>query len=353
DNIDHRKIILDGPGRIAQEIGLDKASAFVPIIIFDEIHKFGKWKGLLKGFYDTYKDSVKIIVTGSAKLDTYKRGGDSLMGRYFYYRLHPLSLAELFRASLRNQEIQKPIALPKSTFEKLLKFGGFPEPFLKNNTRFSTRWKKLRQEQLIREDIRDLSRIQELGQIEILVEILKNQSGQLMNYSNIANKINASVTTITRWLDTLYSLYFSFALRPWSKNVPRSLIKEPKVYLWDWTYVADKGQRFENFVACHLLKAVHFWSDRGFGNYDLWFIRDKEKREVDFLVTKDNRPWFLVEAKVSQTAELSRNLFYFQEKIGAEHAFQVVSDMDFVQKNCFLYKKPMIVPAQTLLSQLV
>ena len=352
DNLDNRAIILKGPANVAEHIGLNKLSSKLPVVVLDELHKYGKWKNFLKGFFDLYKGKVNIIVTGSSRLDVYRKGGDSLMGRYFLYRLHPLTLAELNRVSLPEQEIHKPILNPKD-FEKLSEYGGFPEPFIKHNKRFSNRWKSLRQRQLVREDIRDLSRIQELGQMEFLVEVLKHQSGRLINYSNLAAKVNVSVDTIRRWTKTLQSFFYCFSVQPWSKNIPRSLLKEPKIYLWDWTSVKDEGYRFENLVACHLLKAVNLWTDLGLGNYELWFVRDKEKREVDFLITRDNHPWFLVEAKLSHKDNISKNLFYFHEKLKTKHAFQVVSDMEYVSKDCFFHSEPIIVPAQTFLSQLV
>ena len=353
DNLDHRKIVLEGVKSVAGFAGLDKLTLEEPIIVFDEIHKYGKWKTFLKGFFDTYKEKVKIIVTGSSRLDVYKKGEDSLMGRYFPYRLHQLSIAELKRVELSGKEVNEPFQSKSNDFEKLLKNGGFPEPFIKNDTRFLNRWKTLRQEQLIREDIRDLSRIQELGQIEVLAEILKHQAGQLTNYSSIAKKVNVSNDTIRRWIKTLQSFFYCFNVQPWSKNIPRSLIKEPKIYLWDWINVEEEGSRVENLVASHLLKAVHFWTDCGFGQYALWFIRDKEKREIDFLVSKDKKPWFLVEVKLSSKGGISKNLVYFQDKIKAKHAFQVVFDMDYIPRNCFKYTEPIIVPAQTFLAQLV
>lgn len=353
DNLDHRKIVLEGVESAASFAGLDRLTLEEPIIVFDEIHKYSKWKTFLKGFFDTYKEKVKIIVTGSSRLDIYKKGGDSLMGRYFPYRLHQLSIAELQRVELSGKEINVSLQSKSNDFEKLLKNGGFPEPFIKNNPRFLNRWKTLRQEQLIREDLRDLSRIQELGQIEILAEILKHQSGQLTNYSSIAKKVNASSDTIHRWIKTLQSFFYCFTVQPWSKNIPRSLIKEPKIYLWDWINVEEEGSRVENLVASHLLKAVHFWTDCGFGQYDLWFIRDKERREVDFLVSQDKKPWFLIEVKLSSKGGISKNLAYFQDKIKAKHAFQVVLDMDYIPRDCFKHSEPIIVPAQTFLTQLV
>ena len=353
DNLDHRKIVLEGVESVASFAGLDRLTLEEPIIVFDEIHKYSKWKTFLKGFFDTYKEKVKIIITGSSLLDIYKKGGDSLMGRYFPYRLHQLSIAKLQRVELSGKEINEPFQSKSNDFEKLLKNGGFPEPFIKNDPKFLNRWKTLRQEQLIREDIRDLSRIQELGQIEILAEILKHQSGQLTNYSSIAKKVNVSSDTIRRWIKTLQSFFYCFTVQPWSKNIPRSLIKEPKIYLWDWINVEEEGSRVENLVASHLLKAVHFWTDCGFGQYDLWFIRDKEKREVDFLVSQDKKPWFLIEVKLSSKGGISKNLAYFQDKIKAKHAFQVVFDMDYIPRDCFKHSEPIIVPAQTFLTQLV
>lgn len=353
DNLDHRKIVLEGVARVAAFAGLDKMAPKVPIIVFDEIHKYGKWKTFLKGFFDTYKGKVNIIVTGSSRLDVYKKGGDSLMGRYFPYRLHQLSLGELGRTDAREKEINPPFKSRNRDFENLFRNGGFPEPFIKNDTKFLNRWKTLRQEQLIREDIRDLSRIQELGQIELLAEILKHQAGQLTNYSNLANKINVSSDTIRRWIKTLQSFFYCFSIQPWFKNISRALIKEPKTYLWDWVNVDDPGSRAENFVASHLLKAVNYWTDCGFGQYALWFIRDKEKREVDFLVSRDNQPWFLVEVKLSEREGINKNLFYFQEKIKARHAFQVVFDMEYIPQDCFKHTAPIVIPARTFLSQLV
>ncbi|MFC1806947.1 ATP-binding protein [Candidatus Omnitrophota bacterium] len=353
DNFDHRKLIIEGVSAIASLAGLDRLSKNPPIIVFDEIHKYGKWKTFLKGFYDTYKGRVRIIVTGSSRLNIYKKGGDSLMGRYFPYRLHQLSLAELNRVETSKSDINKPFRPTKSNFDRLLINGGFPEPFLKNDPKFMNRWLKLRHEQLFREDIRDLSRIQELGQIELLAKILRYQAGQLANYSSLACKVNVSSSTIRRWIRTLEAFFYCFTVQPWSKNIPRSLIKEPKIYMWDWSGIDDKGARAENLIASHLLKSIHYWTDCGYGDYGLWFLRDKEKREVDFLVSKDNKPWIIVEAKASSKGTISRNLMYFQKKISVKHAFQVAFDMPYIAKDCFKHSEPIIVPAQTFLSQLV
>lgn len=348
-----RALIRKGVDAVAETAGVNHMTN-KPVVIFDELHKFRKWKTFLKGFFDKYSKQIQIIVTGSARLDIYKRGGDSLMGRYFLYRLHPVSVAELINPVVRETEIS-PISykIADEDFQALFDFGGFPEPFLKRNKKFYTRWKRLRMQQLFTEDIRDLTRIQEIGEIELLAYLLQEQTGQLTNYTNLANKINVSVETIGRWIKVLKSFYYCFTLQPWTKNITRSLLKEPKVYLWDWSLIKDEGAKVENFIASHLYKAVHYWTDQGLGDYDLYYLRDKEKREVDFLVSKDGKPWFIVEAKTSDNEGLSKSLFYYQELTKAPHAFQVVFDMDYVEGDCFASSRPIIVPAKTFLSQLI
>lgn len=353
DNQTDRFLIIEGQEAIAKHMHLEQIRENSSIVVFDEIHKFPLWKDFLKGFFDVYGKLTKIIVTGSARLDILNFGGDSLMGRYFLYRLHPLSIREIIDPSLSNEEIRKPKKILQEELESLLSFGGFPEPFIKKNSRFYNRWKKLRLKQLFQEDLQDITRTQEITQLQILTELLKKQASQLVNFSDLAKKVHVSSETIRRWIETLKALYYCFSLQPWSINISRSLLKEPKIFLWDWSLVEDKGQRLENFVASHLLKAVHFWTDRGLGDYGLYFLRDKDKREVDFLVTKNQNPWFLVEVKSSASGGISKSLFHFQKQTKALHAFQIAFDLPFVNRSCFEYKEPIVVPASTFLSQLV
>lgn len=353
DNPEHRRLILAGPSAVAKEADLAVASAKTPILIFDELHKYPRWKSFLKGFFDTHGALCKIIVTGSARLDLFRKGQDSLMGRYFVYRMHPFSVGECARVGHSLSEIEPQRQIKEADFEALWQFGGFPEPFAKRSERFNRRWQALRTQQLFREDIRDLSHIQEIAQLELLAQLLEEGAGQQLNISKLAQRLQAASTTVKRWLETLCNFYHCFIIQPWSQNITRSLIKEPKVYLWDWSVLKEEGARSENFIACHLLKAVHLWTDLGLGEYGLYYLRDKEKREVDFLVARNRKPWFLVEVKCSEKQGLNRALYHFQRATGVLHALQVAIDMPYVDVDCFQYKMPTIVPARTFLSQLV
>ena len=352
DNVDDRRQLLAGPTSIASAIGLERLRAKLPVAVFDELHKYSKWKGLFKGLFDTYGDRAKWIVTGSSRLDVFRRGGDSLMGRYLLYRVHPWSVAECLHTNIPEKAIRAPKEIKATDWDALCEHGGFPEPFLKSDARFTRRWRLLRHEQLSKEDLRDMTRLQDLGTIEVLMRILEERSGQQLVYSNLAAEIGMSVDTIRRWVDLLGRLHFGFLIRPWFKNVTKSLRKEPKWFLRDWSGVSDAGARAETMVACHLLKAVEGWTDLGLGKFELHYLRDKLKREVDFVVVQDGKPWFLVEVKKSEQ-KLSSALAHFQIETGAEHAFQVVIDLPYEAANCFAHRRPIVVPAKTFLSQLI
>ena len=350
DDQDDRRLLLRGPKAVAEHLGLANLRPTRPLVVFDELHKHRKWKQFLKGFYDGFADRVRIAVTGSSRLDVYRRGGDSLMGRYFLYRVHPLSVGELLHQDVLDVLLRPPSLLAPARFAQLLARGGFPEPFTKD-ARFGVRWRELRRQQLVREDIRDVTRVQELGQIEVLEQLLRERSGCSLTFRELANAVHVTPETCTRWVGIFVHLQHGFLLRPWFKNVTKSLRKEPKWFLTDWSGIADVGQRNETFVACHLLKAVQNWEDAGLGRFELRYLRDKQQREVDFCVVRDGKPWFLVEAKTADTA-LSPALAHFQAQTGARHAFQVVVDMPFVAADPFSRTDPCVVPAATLLSML-
>ena len=247
----------------------------------------------------------------------------------------------------RRIESTKPTSMPSGAT------AATPGPFLKRDARFSRRWQSLRLEQLVREDIRDLTQVQQLDQPEIMVRRMAARSARQLICGNLARQVRVSVDTIRRWVAALCDLQLGFVIRPWFNNVSRSLRKEPERYLRDWASIENIGQRAETFVACHLLKAVDGWNDMGRGAFELGYLRDKEKREVDFLVARDGRPWFLVEVTYGDEP-LSPSLKRYQAQVGASFAFQVTVDADYVDRDCFAEPVgPLIVPARTFHSQMM
>lgn len=352
DNEDDREIILKGPGAVAQHARLDVAQERLLVLTLDEFHKYRRWKLFLKGFFDAYQDRVRVIVTGSSRLDVYRRGGDSLMGRYFLFRMHPLSVGELACRRVTEEPIRPPRSISGADWEALWEHGGYPEPFIRRDARFSRRWRRLRDDQLLKEDVRDLTRIHEIDQLVTLGRVLARRSGAQIVFSALARQIRVSENTIRSWIATLCSLQYGFLVRPWYKNVARALRKEPKWFLRDWAGIEDPGSRAETFCACHLLKAVEGWTDLGLGSFELRYVRDRQQHEVDFLVLRDEKPWFLVEAKLGDD-RLSPSLARFQAQTGCAHALQAVVDLDYAGCDCFSYAAPVVVPARTLFSQLL
>ena len=348
-----RATILRGSDAVAEKLGLHALRKTKPLLVLDEFHKYKHWKRFLKGFYDEYKGRLHILVTGSAKLNIFQKGGDSLMGRYLLYRMHPLSVGELLPHHKDDLLIQQPKKLISEKLNRLIQFGGFPNPYDKKNNRFLLQWHRLRRQQLFYEDIRSLKHIQDIAHIEMLATLLRAQTGQQVNYTSLANALRISVDTVIRWIHVLEEFYYFFRLQPWYKNVKRSLVKEPKIYCWDWSEVKDPGARLENMIASHLHKAVHFWTDSGHGEFGLFYLRDKDQREVDFVVTRDEQPWFLVEVKSSGQNALSNNLIYFKNQLNPQHAFQIALNTPYVDEDCFSIAHAVIAPLATFLSQLL
>jgi uncharacterized protein len=350
---DDRELILRGPTSLIERASSDRLTDPQGFVALDEIHKLTNWKNYLKGYYDATKTQIKTLMTGSAKLDVFKKAGDSLMGRYFLYRMHPFSVGELLQRPYEPKEISPPKKLSDTKWKTLLEYGGFPEPYLKADKRFLNRWSQLRFQQLFEEEIQAFTRITELDKMEVFAKMLQRHSGGQMNYSHYGKLVQVDSKTIRNWTNTLKGFYYCFTIQPWHKNISRALIKEPKVYLWDWSKIEDEGARHETMMALHLLKAVNFWEDTGLGEYGLYFLRDKDQREVDFLITRNSKPWILIEVKSSGSKKLSPSLQYFQNQIQAEHVFQVAFDLPYEDVDCFSAKKPAIVSAKTFLSQLV
>lgn len=278
------------------------------LIVLDEIHKFTRWRNLVKGFYDTNKKKKKFLITGSARLDHYSRGGDSLQGRYYYYRLHPFTLAEIGGDS--------------SSVETLLRFGGFPEPLLRGDERFWRRWQRNRSQRVIYDDIRDLENVREIGLLEILARELPNRVGTPLSVKNLSEALQVSHDTTARWLDIFERIYYCFRASPYGGKKIRAVKKEQKLYLWDWSLVTDPGYRFENMIACHLLKYCHFIEDTEGYDMDLRFLRDTDKREVDFVVLRQNKPLFAVECKSGERS-VNPAIFYFKDRTPIRRFYQV------------------------------
>jgi predicted AAA+ superfamily ATPase len=351
DSVKDRRLILSGQSFIEDIFPLNVLTDSQPLVIFDEIHKHRDWKNYIKGFYDLYRDHYKIIVTGSARLDVFQSGGDSLMGRYFQYNIHPFSVSELISAE-NSVFLKDPVELSSENFDNLFKYGGFPDPYTNADDQYHNMWQSTRSKQLIHEEIRSIANLQEVYLLEMLAEILKSRAGQLLNSSNLAKQIGVTSQTVSRWISILDRFYYCFMIRPWFKNVTRSLTKDPKVYLWDWSLIEDEGQKVENFIASHLLKFANFYSDIGFGRFELFYLRDIDKREVDFLIVRDGKPFMMIESKSSEI-KLSKSIEHFRLQLQPNFSLQTVFNADFVSKSCFNGETPLVVPAKTLLSQLI
>jgi uncharacterized protein len=281
-----------------------------PLIILDEIHKYKRWRNLVKGFYDRYKSRKEFLITGSARLDHYRRGGDSLQGRYHYYRLHPFSLYEL------NKKPQQ------SDLETLLKFGGFPEPFLKHNTRHWKRWQRERQSRVIQEDLISLEHVREVSQLQLLAQMLPARVGSVLSIANLKQDLSVAFETADKWVGIFENLYYCFRIMPYGLPHLRAAKKERKLYLWDWSLCQDDAARFENLVASHLLKYCHFREDTEGDDMSLRFLRDSNGREIDFVVLKNGKPEFAVECK-SGGRTLSKNIVYFSQRTPIPRFYQV------------------------------
>jgi len=354
DNVDDASVIIGGANHIAADLNVSTPVNEQHEVIFDEIHKYPRWKNCIKGFFDTYGKGRRIIVTGSAQLAVYRRSGDSLVGRYFPFTIHPVSAREAVGAAVNLDSVfQKPVHISQNIIETLLTFGGFPEPFLKANRRFYNNWQLTRKEQIFREDLRDLSRVHDVRQIQVLGELLAAQVGAQTVLANLANELRVKNDTVKMWITLLESLYVCFQIQPWSKNVANSLRKQPKIYFWDWSIVADTGAKRENFTASHLLKAVHWWNACGLGNFALYYLRDKQKHEVDFLVVCDNKPFMMVEVKSSSHNRISPNIEHFQKTVKAPYVFQLAFDMPVSNINPAELHKPAIIAAADLFKILV
>ena len=288
----------------------------VNLVIFDELHKYPFWKRWIKGIYDTRASHQNFLVTGSARLDVYRRGGDSLLGRYHYWRIHPLSLDEA------------PSDIPiEEVYRRLLSMGGFPEPFLKMDEREARRWRRDRLDRILREDIRDLEAIRHLQLLELFIEALRERVGGLITLANLAEDLQVASKTLKHWLAVIEKMYIGFCIVPYTKKIPRAILKPPKFYFYDNGDIPDhSAQRLENLVATHLLKRLHFIEDYYGYRCSLHYIRDKEGREVDFVTIIDGKVIDLIEVKW-RDSEISTGLKYYNKLLQPRRAVQIVGEL--------------------------
>jgi predicted AAA+ superfamily ATPase len=308
------------------------------LVVLDELHKYRHWKRWIKGEFDAHRDRLSFLVTGSARLDVYRRGGDSLQGRYHHYRLHPFSAAELewpgrARAPIQPfAEIAPEAVVTPSAIDALMEFGGFPEPLLARSPRNLRRWRTERLDRFLREDVRDLEAVREISPLQTLADLLPVRVASPLSINALREDLEASHRAVGHWMDIFDRLYFTYRIAPYIAKRVRALKKMPKAYLWDWGLVPERGPRFENLVASHLLKFCHLLQDGEGFRTGLHYLRDASGREVDFLVTCDGKPWFAVEAKLAD-GDPDPALRYFGARIGVKWLYQVALDgrRDFVR----------------------
>ena len=280
------------------------------LLLLDELHKYSRWRNWLKGLYDKQKSFRSFLVTGSGNLKHYNRGGDSLQGRYYSYRLHPFSLRELNKNP------------NKKDLQNLLQLNGFPEPLLSGSQKTLRRWRNEYISQLVREDVASLQQIKELDLMETLVSALPERVGSPLSIKNLREDLEVSHETVDRWIRILESLFVCFRIPPFGTPQIRAVKKEQKLYLYDWSLIENAGIRFENIIACQLLKYCNFIEDTEGFKMELRFLRDTDKREVDFVVLKNKKPIFAVECK-SGESHVSKSVLYFKQRTNIPEFYQV------------------------------
>lgn len=303
-----------------------------PLIVLDELHKYRHWKNYLKGTYDQFHETYRFLVTGSGRLDIFKRGADSLAGRYRMFHMWPLAMAELSHNTVTFEQFHKNplhvtvnnIETLHSSWQALEQFSGFPEPFVAATTRAYTRWALTYHQQLIHEDVHSLTDIRTVDDLDILFSLLPSKVGAPLSIPSLAQDLKVTYPTMRNWLNAFERFYLTFTLRPFADRIARGLHKEKKLYLFDYAQIEDPAARFENMVALDLLRAVTMWTDLGYGDFGLFFIRTREKREVDFVITKGRKPILLIEAK-SADHDVSPTLKHFQTQLKIP-AVQLVRD---------------------------
>lgn len=282
-----------------------RAQSWLPttdILVLDELHKMEDWKNYLKGVYDTKQPSMKILVTGSARLDIYDQLGDSLAGRYFRHRLLPLSLAELIQVG-ENTDI-----------DRLIERGGFPEPYLDESAIEANRWRLLYINSMLSTDIFEFDKIYNIKAMQLVFNLLRNRVGSPVSYQSLSEDIAVSPTTVKKYIQILEALFIVFKVTPYSRHIARSLLKEPKLYFFDTGLVqGDEGTKLENLVAISLLKDIYARTDYFGEERTLHYLRTKDGLEVDFAIAHEENIEKIIEVKLSDFS-VNKSLLYFHKK---------------------------------------
>jgi predicted AAA+ superfamily ATPase len=326
-----------------------KSEDSLPWLCHDEIHKMPKWKNILKDYFDKFENDCHFIITGSARLDWFKKSGDSLAGRYFLFKLFPLSLSEVvnrkwFEVSEKELEhagtfIEKKISgihYYQEGMEQLLNFSGFPGPFAKANTRFHRRWRQDMVDRLIREDIKDLTKIIDTENIASLFQLIPERVGSPLSVNSLKEDLGISYNAVKNAISAMRLIYIIFFVPPYSKRISRTLKKEKKCYFYDWTRCADFAKRFENYVAVELKIMVELWNDMGLGEFDLFYVRTKDGKETDFLITRENIPWCLFEVKLKDSA-MAAHHYSHSGALGNIPVVQLTHENNVLKKNDGLF----------------
>ena len=295
--------------------------------VFDELHKYRRWRNFLKGLYDLQHEKHKIFVTGSAKLEAFSRGGDSLQGRYYSHRLHPFTFSEIEGYPLVEiDQVPNLPHLPKSSSEAILHdlitLGGFPEPFLSGSLKEANRWKLAYGARLIHEEVSSLEDIKNLDRLELLFDRLTDVAGSIVSINSLREDLEVAFETVKNWMTVFENFYSIFRVAPYGPPKIKSVKKEQKLYFWDWSRTSQEGARFENLIALHLLRWTHWMEDIEGEKIELRYFRNRDGHEVDFVILKKKKPWMAIEVKLSDS-EVSPSLKYFLERETVPYAFQV------------------------------
>jgi len=354
DIVDEKRKLIETPFFYEE---VHRKDSSLPLIIFDELHKYPDWKNYLKSTYDRDKGNYKFIVSGSGRLDMYQKGGDSLAGRYFLFYLWPFTLAELSGNNLSFEHFMaNPIevyAIPNKTqtiWNNLSRFSGFPDPYLAADDQLYRIWSNTYKKQLLREDIRDLSSIRNIENVELLFSLLPSKIGNPLSMASLARDLQVSFDSIRSWIEIFENSFMIFRISPWSKRIARPITKEKKLYLFDYADVDPPPAKFENMVALELLRGVSNWNDLGLGHFSLHYIKNRDKEEVDFLIANNNSPFILIETKMSEENP-AKSLRKFQKALNIP-AVQLVNKPDICKIVSNGENKIMIITADHWLSLL-